>query len=263
MSEEAKRSRDDSSGTVFTDRDLPPDPKGGTTEELDHAEVEKTARKILRYVKERADEGYIVYRKEMEMITQDTDENIDEAIGRLKKAGEIYESGKNAFRTVLKPARGNAQKKKSSRGREEKGKGKTTKKEGKKMSERLNEFEKKENATEGKAKGKDEGEVYDLTDEDMPTQMFDGERIGMDDILDETIVIRDMVTRPSSFSEGDYIILQVEKDGEPYVVLTGSAVLMRQIKEMADKLSFRCKIIEQQSTRSKYKYYTLAPIATA
>ena len=124
------------------------------------------------------------------------------------------------------------------------------------MSEKFDKFEKKEGAIENE--GKDE--VYDLTEKDMPTQMFDGERIGMDDILDKNIIIRDMVTRPSSFSEGDYIILQIEKDGEPCVVLTGSAVLTRQIKEMSDKLPFRCKIIEQQSTRSKYTYYTLIPV---
>ena len=133
------------------------------------------------------------------------------------------------------------------------------------MSGKLDEFEKKkaEGEAKGDAKGDAKDDVYDLTETDMPTQMFDGERATIDDMLDETIIIRDMVTRPSSFSEGDYIILQVEKDGEPYVVITGSAVLMRQISEKADKLPFRCKIIEQQSTRSKYKYYTLSPIITA
>ena len=81
----------------------------------------------------------------------------------------------------------------------------------------------------------------------------------MDDILGKLIVIKDMEIRPSSFSEGDYIILQIELDGKLWVVLTGSEVLVRQIKEKADKMPFRCKVIEQQSTRSKYKYYTLAP----
>jgi hypothetical protein len=104
-----------------------------------------------------------------------------------------------------------------------------------------------------------EEDITDLTEEDMPTQMFEGERIGIEDVLDENIVIRDMTTRPSSFSEGDYAILQIEKDGEPYVILTGASVLMKQIREKADKLPFRCRIVEQQSTRSKYTYYTLAP----
>jgi hypothetical protein len=104
-----------------------------------------------------------------------------------------------------------------------------------------------------------EEDITDLTEEDMPTQMFDGERIGIEDVLGENIVIRDMTTRPSSFSEGEYAIIQIEKDGEPYVILTGASVLMKQIREKEDKLPIRCRIIEQQSTRSKYKYYILAP----
>ncbi|VUT23852.1 MAG: hypothetical protein MOIL_00197 [Candidatus Methanolliviera sp. GoM_oil] len=115
-----------------------------------------------------------------------------------------------------------------------------------------------EDVREEKTSG-EEKDITDLTEEDMPTQMFDGERIGIEDVLDETIVIKDMTTRPSSFSEGDYAILQIEKDGEPYVILTGASVLMKQIREKADKLPIRCRIIEQQSTTSKYKYYTLAP----
>ena len=113
----------------------------------------------------------------------------------------------------------------------------------------LNKFEKKDNR----------GGIYDLTDDDMPKQLFDGERIGVDEILDKSIIIRDMATRPSSFSDGDYAILQIEIDGELHVVLTGSAVLVQQIKEKADKMPFRCKVIEQQSARSKYKYYTITP----
>ena len=111
----------------------------------------------------------------------------------------------------------------------------------------LNKFEKKD------------GRIYDLTEDDTTTQLFNGERIDMEDILDKSIIIKDMEIRPSSFSDGDYIILQVEIDGELHVVLTGSEVLVRQIKEKADKMPLRCKVIEQQSTRSKYKYYTLAP----
>ena len=120
------------------------------------------------------------------------------------------------------------------------------------------EFDEKD-VREDKTSREKEKVVTDLTEEDIPAQMFEGEKIGMEDVLDENIVIKDMATRPSSFSEGEYAILQIEKDGEPYVITTGSTVVMRQIQEKADKLPFRCRIIEQQSTRSKYTYYTLAP----
>ena len=117
----------------------------------------------------------------------------------------------------------------------------------------------REKASLKKFEKKDNGEIYDLTDEDMPTQLFDGERMDMEDVLDRPIIVKDMEIRPSSFSEGDYIILQIELDGDPRVVLTGSLVLVRQLKEKADKIPFRCRIIAQQSAQSKYKYYTLAP----
>ena len=256
MDEKAKKLLDETGGMSFTDSDLPPDPMEEVGEgkfnpvegEWDMRKIKWDMRKILRYIKDRGAEGYLTRRKEMEMIVQDTDQNIDEAISRLKEKGEIYEPETDSFRPVM-----------GSNGKE------STGKEVKKMREELfGEFgnEKKEEAMEGEGKGK-EKDITDLTDEDLPMQVFEGERIGIDDILDETIVVRDMVTRPSSFSEGDYAILQVEKDGEPYVVITGSTVLMRQIGEKADKLPFRCRVIEQQSTRSKYRYYTLAPVRSA
>jgi|GEM_PF-3374680 len=102
-------------------------------------------------------------------------------------------------------------------------------------------------------------EITDLTEEDIPTQMFEGERIDVEDVLGENIVIRDMDTRPSSFSEGDYAILQIEKDGEPYKISTGATVVMKQIQDLEDKLPFRCKVIKKQSKKSGYKYYILAP----
>ena len=57
MSEKAKKPLDDSTGMAFTDKNLPPDPKGEVTEELDNAAVERTVRDILNYTKERADEA--------------------------------------------------------------------------------------------------------------------------------------------------------------------------------------------------------------
>ena len=111
---------------------------------------------------------------------------------------------------------------------------------------------------EGDKSSKEEEEITDLTEEDLPTIVFEGEKIDIKDVMNQNIVIRDMITRPSSFTEGDYAVLQIEKDGEPCTITTGSAVLMRQIKERADKLPFRCQIVEQQSMKGKYRYYTLA-----
>ena len=211
----------DTDGMSFSDNELPPDPKVKESETLDQAEIDGTAGRILQYVKERSMDKHLVYRKELEMITQNTDEIIDAAVEKLKHDKEISEINDNEFRVwdVSKSS---------------------TKREVKEM-------------------GKNDG-IYDITESDMPTQMFDGERIDMDEILDKTIIIRNVETRPSSFGEGDYAILQVEIDEELHVVLTGSKVLVKQIKDKTDRMPFRCKIIEQKSTQSKYKYYTLAPV---
>jgi hypothetical protein len=102
-------------------------------------------------------------------------------------------------------------------------------------------------------KSSKEEEITDLTEEDLPTIAFEGEKIDIKDVMNQNIVIRDMITRPSSFIEGDYAVLQIEKDGEPCTITTGSIVLMRQVKERANKLPFRCQIVEQQSMKGKYR----------
>ena len=241
----------DAEGMLFADDEIPPDPRGEEPDAFDQADVDATARKILRYVKERSADNHLVYRKELEMITQDMDEVIDEAIKKLKHDREINELDKNEFRLAgyLKPLKEiEAEDREVKHTKEKQNKVKV-------MREKsdLDKFERNED-------NEDSGnDVYDLTDDDVSTQMFDGERIDMEDVLGEPIVIRDMVTRPSSFSEGDYAILQIEMGGELRVVLTGSKVLVKQVSEKADRMPFRCKVIEQQSTKSKYKYYTLAP----
>jgi hypothetical protein len=250
MDKKARELLNEEGGLSFDDNDLPSDPMDEHTEIVSKSEIDSVAKKILTYIKERGAEGYYVYRKEIEMITQNTDTMIDDAIKKLKSDGEIYEQDKNEFGIALKSKdnKSNVQEREIEKTPRIRTKGKGN--------ENDNNNENKENK-EGKSEN--DGEIYDLTEDDMPTQIFDGERIGIGDILGDRIIIRDMATRPSSFSEGDYVILQIEKDNKTYVVLTGSAVLTRQIKEKADRMPFRCKIIEQQSTKSKYKYYTLAP----
>ena len=245
----------------FTDNEVPPDPKVKETETLDQAEVNGTSMRILQYIKERSADNQLVYRKELEMITQNTDEIIDAAVEKLKHGKEISEMNKNEFRigAVSKPLKQKDREQVKDRKVQ-----RTMKKQNevKKMRGKsdLDKFEIKDDDAKDANNDEFGDDVYDLTDNDMPTQMFDGEKIDMDEILDETIIIRDMTTRPSSFSEGDYAILQIEVDGELRVALTGSKVLIKQINEKADRMPFRCKVIEQKSTQTKYSYYTLAPM---
>ena len=101
--------------------------------------------------------------------------------------------------------------------------------------------------------------IYDLTEADLPDPNVSGESIDIDEILGVNLIIKGMDTRPSKFSDGDYAIIPIEVDGEQRVVMSGSKVLMRQIKEEEKKIPFRCVIMKQKSSASDYEYYTLAP----
>lgn len=102
-------------------------------------------------------------------------------------------------------------------------------------------------------------EVRDLTQEDLgQTGIFEGDRIALDDILNEPIIIRDFVTRPSKFHDGDYAIIQIEYQGKPCVIMTSSAVLLDGIKKVGDRLPFRCRITKGKGQKG-HRFYMLAP----
>ena len=64
----------------------------------------------------------------------------------------------------------------------------------------------REKASLNKFEKKDNGGIYDLTEGDTTTHLFDGERIDIEDVLDKSIIIRDMEIRSSSFSDGEEMI---------------------------------------------------------
>ncbi|HIH40723.1 MAG TPA: hypothetical protein HA221_04095 [Halobacteria archaeon] len=102
---------------------------------------------------------------------------------------------------------------------------------------------------------------YTLLEENLGLgDMFEGEKIELDQILDKDIIVRGIKTRPSSYYEGDYAIIQIEKDGKLYVVNTSSSVLMDQIKKRAEEIPFRCRVVKQRSAASKRYYYNIMPV---
>lgn len=101
--------------------------------------------------------------------------------------------------------------------------------------------------------------VVDLTFDDIGGAMFEGERIDITEILDENIVIERMDIKPSMFYDGEYAIVQIEKDGDKFVVLTSSSVLIQQITNIKDRLPMRCRIIKKVSPTKKQRYYTIVP----
>jgi len=102
----------------------------------------------------------------------------------------------------------------------------------------------------------EEDKVTILTEEDLGL----GERIDIEEILDKDILIKGIKTRPSSFYEGDYAIIQVEKDGKLYVVTTSSSVLMDQINKIESKIPFRCRITKRKNPATNRRYYIIVPI---
>jgi hypothetical protein len=105
-----------------------------------------------------------------------------------------------------------------------------------------------------------EKEITDLTEEDLPTMAFEGDKITLDELVNKNFVIRDMLTRASAYSDGEYAILPIELDGKPYFTTTSSSVVMRQIGELRDRLPFRCSVAKEKSTKHKqWQYYTLIP----
>lgn len=105
----------------------------------------------------------------------------------------------------------------------------------------------------------DDKEVRDLTQEDLgQTGMFQGEKIALNDILNEPIIIRSFDTRPSKFHEGEYAIIQIEYQDKPCVIMTSSAVLLDGIKKVADRLPLRCRITKGKGQKG-HRYYAIAP----
>ena len=99
--------------------------------------------------------------------------------------------------------------------------------------------------------------VTDLTDTDV-TSTFDGDSVHLEDIADQNIVVYGFETRPSSFTDGDFFVIQIGYNGERQVLITGSTVLEKDLHRNEDRMPYRCKIIPVQAQRSRMTYYTMA-----
>lgn len=83
---------------------------------------------------------------------------------------------------------------------------------------------------------------------------LDGDKISIDEILNQELAILAFSTRNSRFSKcnnGNYIIIQVEIHGVKKVVFTASTVLYDQLTKYESQMPFACTIIKVGS------YYTL------
>ena len=81
--------------------------------------------------------------------------------------------------------------------------------------------------------------------------ILDGDKIRIDDVINEEITILNFRVKESKLKDGDYLTLQISKDNKKHVIFTGSHVLIDQIKKYKDEIPFLTTI------RKINKYYSL------
>ena len=80
-----------------------------------------------------------------------------------------------------------------------------------------------------------------------------GQKIFIRDILDREVLITDYrIIKSKHRTDGECLQLQLYMDGAAYVLFTGSAVLINEIRESADKLPFYASITKAD------KYFSFA-----
>lgn len=100
-------------------------------------------------------------------------------------------------------------------------------------------------------------EIVDLTEDDFG-KTFEGDRITKDELLGKNFVIKDYEIRESTFADTNkYAIIQIELDGEPYVLMTGSNVLIGDLEKFKNRMPYRCSLEKRKSTKTKFTYYSL------
>jgi len=84
--------------------------------------------------------------------------------------------------------------------------------------------------------------------------ILDGDKIRIDDILNEEVLITGYAIKNSKYSKnesGKYLTLQIIKDDKKYVVFTGSDVLIDQMEKYNAEIPFMATI------RKINRYYSL------
>lgn len=72
-------------------------------------------------------------------------------------------------------------------------------------------------------------------------KILDGEKLRIDDILNEEIKVIGCAIKNSKYSKnesGKYLTLQIESKGNKYVIFTGSDVLIDQVERYQNQIPF-------------------------
>ena len=81
--------------------------------------------------------------------------------------------------------------------------------------------------------------------------ILDGDRIKIDDVINEEVKIIGYAIKNSKFESEKYLTLQIKKNDKKYVIFTGSYVLIDQIEKYKNEIPFLTTI------RKINKYYSL------
>jgi len=81
--------------------------------------------------------------------------------------------------------------------------------------------------------------------------VLDGDKIKIDDIVNEEIELLAFNIKESKYKEKNYLTIQIKRNDKKYVAFTGSEVLIDQVKKYESELPFKTTI------RKINKYYSL------
>jgi hypothetical protein len=81
-------------------------------------------------------------------------------------------------------------------------------------------------------------------------EILDGDKIKLDDILNQEINIIGYSIKSSKLKDGKYLTLQIEFKGKKHVIFTGSEVLINQTEKYKNEMPFLATI------RKINKYYS-------
>jgi hypothetical protein len=81
-------------------------------------------------------------------------------------------------------------------------------------------------------------------------EILDGDKIRLDDILNQEVAVLGCSVKSSKHKEGKYLTLQIELNGEKHVLFTGSKVLIDQAEKYKSEMPFMATI------RKINKYYS-------
>jgi len=87
------------------------------------------------------------------------------------------------------------------------------------------------------------------------TNILDGPKVRIDDVLNRELVVTGYSIRNSKFSKnrsGKYLTLQVQIEGDKRVLFTGSDVLIGQLEKYGDQIPFAAII------KKVDRFYTLS-----